>query len=73
MLGHTVYKYRLNQLEDRIPYELNTVISEQSWAYLVKRVRERQQVAKTMGVLYMLLSIMGVVTIPISCWSAFSF
>lgn len=68
MLGHTVYKYRLNQLEDRIPYELNTVITEQSWAYLVKQVRERQQAAKMMGVLYMVMSIIGVVTIPVSCW-----
>ena len=68
MLGHTVYKYPLNQLEDRIPYELNTVITEQSWAYLVKQVRERQQAAKMMGVLYMVLSIIGVVTIPMSCW-----
>lgn len=63
-----IYKYRLSQLEDRIPYELHSILSEHMWTYLVKSVREEQQQAKNMGLMYMVASICLVVTIPLSCW-----
>ena len=64
-----IYKYRLNQLEDRIPYELLSVIPDQSWTFLVNSVRNHQLKAKSTGNLYYAVGIVCLLTIPLSCWS----